>query len=741
MALELSDLRQLRERLNISQQEIADRLGTTKTTISNWEAAPDKLSLDKLQQYLEVVGATISDFDSTNTSKGNMMTIKVNKEMMKFRSDLTLALKKLSNSATDITKNKKKTKSFETIYTSTMSDLKKLQLQSRKMRVLIVGPSDAGKSTFINAMLGEQVLPAHWTPATSCAIKILHSSEKPEWMTGNTIIVKNILSVDKTPTESWDLRDKEYFDNHVQVEGGREIVADYGEREGNNYNKDLVSEDIIFTYVDSEILNSIEIWDTPGTSAGADEESEIDEQLSTDARNNADAVIYLMQANSFMHKQDFQLLRRDIEKLPQCFNEKLGKFSNLFVLASQADIIESEAERNYILQKGAERFSKSLGENFFKTNGGNEEKLAERFFALSTKPGKEKISEKFKTDFTSFIENAEQLNFESSCIKRNKIVRFHLSEFKSSEDKINAEKNNHESIITEYKERKTNLKQVIKGNEEIRNKFAQMIENSRKTAKKNFKTFYSKQINATNLRSLLDNGGYTKSADDREIFANKVSNILSDEYQNILNKESEEFKNKYTEVINSVQIKTGISKSIFDYEGAVSGLIASGVTAGVFATIAATITSNLGLYILVAQIGGLLTSIGIISSPIVAVTAVSALGGPVGWVIGISIAVGLLVGTFVGLINKNAWKDKFIKQIISEYEKQFVLNQYIEGINAFMNESIEASDKILEGSNLAAAEAVKDAEARANATDEDFNLEIEQVGKWSKKFKEALGED
>ena len=56
-----------------------------------------------------------------------------------------------------------------------------------------------------------------------------------------------------------------------------------------------------------------------------------------------------------------------------------------------------------------------------------------------------------------------------------------------------------------------------------------------------------------------------------------------------------------------------------------------------------------------------------------------------------------------------------------------------------MNESIEASDKILEGSNLAAAEAVKDAEARANATDEDFNLEIEQVGKWSKKFKEALG--
>lgn len=55
--------------------------------------------------------------------------------------------------------------------------------------------------------------------------------------------------------------------------------------------------------------------------------------------------------------------------------------------------------------------------------------------------------------------------------------------------------------------------------------------------------------------------------------------------------------------------------------------------------------------------------------------------------------------------------------------------------------SVPAIDKILEGSNLAAAEAVKDAEARANATDEDFNLEIEQVGKWSKKFKEALGED
>ncbi|MDT2914913.1 dynamin family protein, partial [Lactococcus lactis] len=114
------------------------------------------------------------------------------------------------------------------------------------------------------------------------------------------------------------------FDDHVILEGGRDIVEEYGEREGDKYNSELAEEEVIFTYVDSEILNTIDIYDTPGTDAGEDETSEMDEQISADMRNNADAVIYLMTANQFLHRQDFQLLRRDIERLPSLFDGKNG---------------------------------------------------------------------------------------------------------------------------------------------------------------------------------------------------------------------------------------------------------------------------------------------------------------------------------------------------------------------------------------------------------------------------------
>lgn len=738
LALNLSDLRRLRERIDMTQQEMAERLGTTKVTISNWEAAPEKLSMDKLQQYLEIVGAEISDFETK--SRGNSMNIKVNTEMMKFRTDLITAFKQLSKSVSYITKDGKSTKSFEGIYNSTMSDLRKLQFESRKIRVLIVGPSDSGKSTFINKMLGEDVLPAHWTPATSLAIKILHSSEKPEWMTGNTIIVKNDLSVDKEPVESWNLREKSYYDSHVQLEGGRDIVREYGEREGKNYDSSHVAEEIIFTYVDSEILNTIEIWDTPGTAAGDDDASEMDEQISTDARNNADAVIYLMQANSFMHKQDFQLLRRDIEKLPKRFNGKLGGYSNLFVVASQADIIDSEADRNYILQKGAERFIRTLSQEFFELNGGNEEALSQRFFTLSNKSDKEHISDRFNKQFSSFIENAEQITLEESYIKRDKIVRYHISQFESTEKRLENEKDNHERLVAEYEEKKASLPQILKGNDEIHSQLKEVIESSRRKAKKDFKEFYSTQLNSSNLRKMLDAGGYTKSEDDREIFANKISNMLSDEHQKIINKEAEKFKKQLFDVVDSVQIKTGISTKLFDYKAAVSGLVASGVTAGAFAAVATTISSNLGLYILVAQIGGLLTSAGIISSPTIAVGTVAAFGGPVGWVIGISVVVGALFAAIVGFINKNAWKDKFINSILEAYEEQSALSQYLESIDDFMNASLKGADLIKKGSDLAAEEEVKAAEKRAEATDEEFKLEIQQVGEWSKKFKEVLYE-
>lgn len=69
--MDLSNLKLLRERSGMTQEDIAIRLGTTKGSISNWEANPQNLSIIKLKQYLDVVGGTLSDFEKKRKRYNN----------------------------------------------------------------------------------------------------------------------------------------------------------------------------------------------------------------------------------------------------------------------------------------------------------------------------------------------------------------------------------------------------------------------------------------------------------------------------------------------------------------------------------------------------------------------------------------------------------------------------------------------------------------------------------------------
>ncbi|MFK4844150.1 MULTISPECIES: dynamin family protein [Lactococcus] len=736
--IDLSDLKNFRERLNMTQQEMADRIGVSKASISNWEASPENLTLDKLQQYLNVVGLKVSDFEEQK--EGKKLKIKVNKDTLTFRSELQTAFNKLEKAKIEITKGDE-TSIFNTIYSQTMNDLKKLQGTSRKVRVMVVGESDTGKSTFINHIVGQNIVPAHWEPATGMAIKILHSSEKPKWMMGNTLIVKNNLK-EEFPVESWDLRDRDYFKSHVLEEGGIEIVSNFGEREGEEYDKNNATEQVIFTYVDSEILNAIEVWDTPGTGAGKDATSTKDEQVSIDARNNADVIVYLSSSPQFMHEKDFLLLRNDLEKLPKNFDEKhgLSKFSNAYIVASQADMLmpitgggveELELEISRKLSGGAKRFDETLSDEFYEQIGGTRSQLKNRYFAFTMKPEFQKICDKFNSDFSQFIEVSQEIVLESSVRKRDELVRSHISDMRKTKEKIENDRVNHDQLVKEAENKEANLDKILTGNEALYHELKNIVQDSRKVAKKDFETFYNSTISKSYLNDLIETGGFKNNKDDKEIFVNKISNLLAERHKSVMEKQAERFKDKLDKVVETTQISTGVSTSFFDYKAAVLGLVSSGVTVGVFAAVAATITSNLGLYILVAQIGGILTTAGIISSPIIATSTVAAFGGPVTWVIGIAVAAGAAI---YSLFHRNAWKGKLIDNIIKSYSEEDALNQYLLGIDSFMDDSLNGVESIKKGLDLAATKDVEIAIQRSEADDKQFDLEIKQVGEFLKKF-------
>lgn len=274
----------------------------------------------------------------------------------------------------------------------------------------------------------------------------------------------------------------------------------------------------------------------------------------------------------------------------------------------------------------------------------------------------------------------------------------------------------------------------MKGNQDLSNKLKKELKQSKSIAESKFKLYYTQLLNKDSLLQEIENGGYKNSKDDKEIFANKISNLLADKYKGILDEEASKFEDTINKISEKIQISTQIPTSFFDFKAATLGLVASGVTAGAFAVVAAGITSNLGLYILVAQVGGLLTSAGIISSPIIATTAVSALGGPVTWVIGIAALVG---GATYGLFHRNAWKGKLAQSLIEGYENQDALGQYLDGIETFIKDTEKGVDDIKKGLDIAAKEDVKLTKLRSEANPQDFDNEIKQLKGFESSFKEV----
>ena len=101
------------------------------------------------------------------------------------------------------------------------------------------------------------------------------------------------------------------------------------------------------------------------------------------------------------------------------------------------------------------------------------------------------------------------------------------------------------------------------------------------------------------------------------------------------------------------------------------------------------------------------------------------------WVIGIAVAAGAAI---YSLFHRNAWKGKLIDNIIKSYSEEDALNQYLLGIDSFMDDSLNGVESIKKGLDLAATKDVEIAIQRSEADDKQFDLEIKQVGEFLKKF-------
>ena len=173
---------------------------------------------------------------------------------------------------------------------SALLDLKR-KLENDNFKVLVIGEFKNGKSTFINSLMGDKVLPAYSTPCTAVINEVIYGKEKRA-----VLYFKNPLPAEISP----DIQPGAM--QHIKKYEGKEIppieldVADLVDyvaipdptKDQADSIKELPYSKVILEYPIELCHDGIEIIDSPGLNENGTRTKVTEEYL-----NQADAILFV----------------------------------------------------------------------------------------------------------------------------------------------------------------------------------------------------------------------------------------------------------------------------------------------------------------------------------------------------------------------------------------------------------------------------------------------------------------
>jgi transcriptional regulator with XRE-family HTH domain len=677
------DLQDFRQNiLKMTQEEFAKLIGVRQDYVSRMEKNPEAIDLSLLVKIASATGTTLD-------------------ELVGYKKELPKAL--LVDNTWETSSNIKKTmldyikvrmkdlKLEDKSHANIVEELRKIiDSTLRKPTVAIVGMSDAGKSTLINALIGQDKMPASWTPTTSISVHIKHIDDRPSFIQEEAWIFKG----GKEGFDVHKLHDQSYCEKHKLASGGAHILSDYGTRQGSKY-LDEASAAVVF--VDSPILQLCDLVDLPGFGTG---DRVNDDVLAKKSNEFADIVIYLSIANGFLRGTDIEFIKNSINALPVLENKanKLSPLNNLFVVASQAHTVNGGNQNDLmnILDAGSKRLYSEIPEEIWKNRSEvsgysyKESHLRKRFFTYTT--DKPHLRTEFEQELKHLLEILPDMINEKAKASIQKFISSQKKELQVEIDSYYAMLKKKEHLTQYYNELKENEPQRMNDYYQSRMAVLEKIRTFRYETIRLFEDAYTEIISVDNIVETIKKQGYKKKKDDMERLGGFLSSKLQARLQSILKHKSEDLKGVIDQFIadfdKSIKkpddVMLGAYEIPFDSVKVFASGLAGLATFGGLAIWASSL-GNLGAYILVAKGVSVLSAIGIsvAGGTAGAASFVAALGGPVTLGIALAVIVSLSVFAFAS----GGWQKSIAKKIVKEYGKQNALQKFTDQINKFWDDT------------------------------------------------------
>ncbi len=591
-----------------------------------------------------------------------------------------------------------------------------LMAATKKPVIAVVGSPDAGKTSLISLLINKNILPSNHQPVTAAITHIKHILDKHDFMKHN-----NVLILQENESDPWTpakANDEEYCQKNILAIGDYDLIKQYGVHEHDNENEAAKEVGAIIIYVDSPILQNCDLLDLPGFNPSiVSSQSDTDDfeykesrdtKLNRTASNLADAYVYMCVANSFMYGDDIQMAQAILKSLPAIEKKEENSFlplGNIFYVASNANNVEhgNEQALKNVCDIASKRLWKLVEnhpciENRNETTGYEytHDIFRSRFFTSEKESAQ--LTKRLFDELKVFIETFPQVRKQELKQKFSIIcdtIKNHCTKKIIENENILKDHDAAKVAFEKYKQDDT----ISKLNK-LKTEMEQKIDELKYDSADSIYGIYNKVINPEHILEIIEKKGFKKNKKDMQ----QLITILNAELENKVTK-SLKIKTRqlndaidiYIKNCDEITFINSLSSDInsatplfsFNTERAFVGGLSGLATFGALSAWAAT-CGNLGGYVLVTKAVSALASLGIhVGGTAAAISAVSALGGPV--VFGITASV--LAGVTALLALGGTWKKSIGKKIVKQYTDNNVLNKLTKASNDYWEQTKTAFTK------------------------------------------------